>query len=167
MPISIMLNYYLDGEISVILDGFWYRKVPNIYTTSDVYEIFTGYDTSTASMYLESTMVESGIGIPIVHDKYSYCHGRSTTSKNVKSTAIFLHSYSNELDDLLLENIKRHYKYVIKLYSKSASPIINDYYMLIEAMYLTERIAQIKKVDLSNVDYSPMTKTLYNFKGTM
>ena len=76
IPVSILMNYYLNGKNSLMLDCIEETSF-NFELESDIYEIFSGYDTSTASKYLESTMVESGIGIPIVHDKYSYCHGRS------------------------------------------------------------------------------------------
>ena len=81
IPVSILLDYYLNGQNSIMLDCIGETSF-NFDLESDVYEIFSGYDTSTASKYLESTMVESGIGIPIVHDKYSYCHGRSTLGIN-------------------------------------------------------------------------------------
>ena len=81
IPVSILMDYYLNGQDSLILDCI--EESPfNFDLESDVYEIFSGYDTSTASKYLESTMVESVIGIPIVHDKYAYCHGRSTLGIN-------------------------------------------------------------------------------------
>ena len=74
IPCSILLNYYLDN--------YWYRIIDNLDsydfsfdTNCDAYEVFSGIETSTASKYLESTMIESGIGISIIHDKYSYCHG--------------------------------------------------------------------------------------------
>ena len=75
IPISVLINYYLNGDESFLDDIE--ECVFSFDTECDVYEIFSGYDTSTTSKYLESTMVESGIGIPIVQDKYSYCHGRS------------------------------------------------------------------------------------------
>lgn len=53
-----------------------------------MFEIFSGYETSTSSKYLEPTMLLSGIGIPIVHDKYTYCHGRSTLSTQNNNIAI-------------------------------------------------------------------------------
>ena len=78
IPCSVLLNYYLGKNLNHnILDLLEEYKY-NFNTDCDAYEIFTGIDTSTASNYLESTMVESGIGILIIHDKYAYCHGRST-----------------------------------------------------------------------------------------
>ena len=101
IPCSVLLNYYINNE--------WYRIIDdlesydfNFDTNCDAYEIFSGFDTSTASKYLESTMVESGIGIPIIHDKYSFCHGRSTLSTVSNNIAIYFDT-GTELDKLLLD----------------------------------------------------------------
>lgn len=158
IPVSILINYYMNGDMS-FLDDIEEKKFM-FDTECDVYEIFSGYDTSTTSKYLESTMVESGIGVPIVHDKYSYCHGRSTVSINNNSIAIFLNR-NTELDILLLSEISRYYKSVIVIDGKYKDMILDDYQMLVQAMYLTKFIAESKSKDLSKVDYSPLCKTLY------
>lgn len=158
IPVSILINYYMNGDMS-FLDDIEEKKFM-FDTECDIYEIFSGYDTSTTSKYLESTMVESGIGVPIVHDKYSYCHGRSTMSINNNSIAIFLNR-NTELDILLLSEISRYYKSVIVIDGKYKDMILDDYQMLVQAMYLTKFIAESKSKDLSKVDYSPLCKTLY------
>lgn len=164
IPISVLINYYLNGDESFLDDIE--ECVFSFDTECDVYEIFSGYDTSTTSKYLESTMVESGIGIPIVHDKYSYCHGRSTMSINNNSIAIFLNR-NTELDRLLLREISKYYKNVIVIDGKYKDMILDDYQMLVQAMYLTKFIAESKSKDLSKVEYSPLCKTLYKCKFTM
>ena len=164
IPISVLINYYLNGDESFLDDIE--ECVFSFDTECDVYEIFSGYDTSTTSKYLESTMVESGIGIPIVHDKYSYCHGRSTMSINNNSIAIFL-KRNTELDRLLLREISKYYKNVIVIDGKYKDMILDDYQMLVQAMYLTKFIAESKSKDLSKVEYSPLCKTLYKCKFTM
>lgn len=164
IPISVLINYYLNGDESFLDDIE--ECVFSFDTGCDVYEIFSGYDTSTTSKYLESTMVESGIGIPIVHDKYSYCHGRSTMSINNNSIAIFLNR-NTELDRLLLREISKYYKNVIVIDGKYKDMILDDYQMLVQAMYLTKFIAESKSKDLSKVEYSPLCKTLYKCKFTM
>ena len=133
---------------------------------NDIYEIFSGYDTSTASKYLESTMTESGIGIPIVHDKYGYCHGRSTLSINYNNIAIYLNR-DTELDKLLIEELKKYYKDVIVISSEEKDPVKADFDMLVQSMYLTKYIAQTKQKDLSGVDYNPIVKKLYKYKGEL
>ena len=158
IPVSILINYYMNGDMS-FLDDIEEKKFM-FDTECDIYEIFSGYDTSTTSKYLESTMVESGIGVPIVHDKYSYCHGRSTMSINNNSIAIFLNR-NTELDRLLLSEISTYYKNVIVIDGKYKDMVLDDYQMLVQAMYLTKFIAESKSKDLSKVEYNPLCKTLY------
>ena len=103
VPCSILMDYYLDGDVNQVLD-LYNEEEYSFDTSIPLYEIFGGIDTSSAAKYLESTMTESGIGIPIVHDKYSYCHGRSTLCKNYPSTAIYFDTHS-DLDKLLLSEL--------------------------------------------------------------
>lgn len=158
IPVSILINYYMNGDMSFLDDIE--ERVFSFDTECEVYEIFSGYDTSATSKYLESTMVESGIGVPIVHDKYSYCHGRSTMSINSNSIAIFLNR-NTELDRLLLSEISGYYKNVIVIDGKYKDMVLDDYQMLVQAMYLTKFIAESKSKDLSKVEYNPLCKTLY------
>ena len=163
IPVSILMNYYLDGKNSTMLDCI--EEVSFDFDLgSDIYEIFSGYDTSTASKYLESTMVESGIGIPIVHDKYSYCHGRSTLGINYNGVAIY-YNRNTEFDKMMLEELKKYYKTIIIIDSKFEDEILDDYQMLIQSMYLTKYIAEKKSKDLSKVEYSPIVKKLYRYSG--
>ena len=160
IPVSILINYYLNGQDSLILDCI--EESPfNFDLESDVYEIFSGYDTSTASKYLESTMVES---IPIVHDKYSYCHGRSTLGINYNGIAIY-YNRNTEFDRMMLEELKHYYSRIVIIDSKFEDQILNDYQMLIQSMYLTKYIAEKKSKDLSKVEYSPIVKKLYKYNG--
>lgn len=163
IPISILINYYLDGKNNSMLDCIEESSF-NFDLESDVYEIFSGYDTSTASKYLESTMVESGIGIPIVHDKYSYCHGRSTLGINYNCIAIY-YNRNTEFDLMMLEELKKYYSMIITIDSKFKDQILDDFQMLIQSMYLTKYIAEKKLKDLSKVEYSPIVKKLYKYSG--
>ena len=163
IPVSILMNYYLNGTNSPILDSIEATSF-DFDLGSDVYEILSGYDTSTASKYLESTMVESGIGIPIVHDKYSYCHGRSTLGINYNGIAIY-YNRNTEFDRMMLEELKQYYSRIVTIDSKFEDQILDDYQMLIQSMYLTKYIAEKKSKDLSKVEYSPIVKKLYKYNG--
>lgn len=163
IPISILLDYYLDGDNKKIIELIEPKEF-NINNNSDIYEIFTGYDTSTSSKYLESTMVESGIGIPIIHDKYSFCHGRSTFGINYNSSIIYFNR-NTEFDKMILEELKKYYQTIIIIDSKYKDSIIDDYQMLIQCMYLTKYLAEKKEKDLSKVEYSPIVKKLYKYNG--
>lgn len=109
-------------------------------------------------------MVEAGIGIPVIHDKYSYCHGRSTLSKNYNNIAIYF-NLGTDLDKLLLSELTKYYKEVIVLDSKPA--LLSEYNLLVKCMYLTKYIASKKEKDLSGVDYNPIVKKLYRFKSSV
>lgn len=163
IPISILMNYYLDGKNSPMLDCIGESSF-HFDLESDVYEIFSGYDTSTAAKYLESAMIESGIGIPIIHDKYSYCHGRSTLGINYNSIAIY-YNRNTEFDLMMLEELKKYYSIIITIDSKFKDQILDDFQMLIQSMYLTKYIAEKKLKDLSKVEYSPIVKKLYKYSG--
>ncbi len=163
IPVSILMDYYLNGRDNPMLESIEEASF-DFDIESDIYEIYSGYDTSTSSKYLESTMVESGIGIPIVHDKYAYCHGRSTLGINYNGTAIY-YNRNTEFDELMLEELKQYYSRIITIDSKYEDQILDDYQMLIQSMYLSKYIAEKKNKDLSKVEYSPIVKKLYKYKG--
>lgn len=162
IPVSILMDYYLEGEDNKLLDLILEKDFS--FEPSHVYEIFSGYDTRTAAKYLESTLVESGIGIPIVHDKYSYCHGRSTLSTVQQSNAIYFNR-GTEFDKMMVEELKQYYQDVIVIESKSRDQVIDDFQMLVQAMYLTKYLAEKQSKDLSKVEYSPVNKKLYKYSG--
>ena len=161
IPISVLLDYYSDGENIDIKECEF-----SFDTSCDAFEIFSGSDTKTTSTYLESTMSEAGLGLPIVHDKYGYCHGRSTLSINYNNIAIYLNR-DTDLDIILIEELKKYYKDVIVISSSEKDPIKADFDMLIQSMYLTKYIAETKEKDLSKVDYNPIVKKLYKYKGNL
>lgn len=165
IPVSILMDYYLNGKDKDIVDSIQEQDF-DFEPENDIYEIYTGHDTSTASKYLESTITESGIGIPIVHDKYSYCHGRSTLNMNYKGVAIYFNR-NTEFDRVMLEELKKYYKTIIIIDSKFEDDILDDYQMLIQCMYITKYIAEKKEKDLSKVDYSPIVKRLYKYNGNI
>lgn len=164
IPMSIMLDYYLDGNTNIISE-ILSTTSPEIEDNT-TFEIMSGYDTSSAHTYIESTMLEAGLSIPIVHDKYSYCHGRSTTSYHNNHSLIYFDK-ETELDKLMLEELKEYYDKIIILKSKYSDPIIDDYYLTIKSMLLTKQLATLQKKDLSRVEYSPVVKKLYKYEGSM
>jgi hypothetical protein len=165
IPMSIILAYYLDNDMNIIKEILNNTHEFN-FSDTDIYEILSGYETNTASKFIESTLTESGIGIPIIHDKYDFCHGRSTLNYNYNSNLILLNTNS-ELDELYNSTLDNYYNSVIRLNRKYDDDIVNDYYFTYLSMFLCKRIAEAKKKELSIVDYSPLVKKLYYFKGGM
>ena len=175
MPMAILLyvkEIPIRGELEFLIERmFWKVKEEDLNIHHNkVYEILTGYDTMTASHFLESTMTESGIATPVVHDKYDYCHGRTTLSYKSNNGLIIFDS-NKELDRLILENAKNYYTEIVKInkYYKGEDGIniCNDFYDTICSMYLAKHLAENKNMDLSKVDYSPFVKKLYLYRGEM
>lgn len=164
IPMTIVLLYYSNDFplVEDILSLPFEEKIKS----SDIYEILSGYDSSVAATFIESTMVESGIGIPIIHDKYDFCHGRSTLGYSYPSTFI-LFDCRNELDQLYQKELESYYGNITTITKKFDDDIVNDYYFTYMSMLLCKKVAEQKKKDLSNVAYSPLVKKIYYYKGEM
>ena len=163
IPCSILLNYYIGNNKEIIIDSTdSYNYSFDVNCTA--YEMFSGLETSAASKFLESTMVESWIGLPIIHDKYSYCHGRSTLATTNNNIAIYF-NLNTELDKLLINELPKYYKDVIIL--NTCDSIMSEYILLIKCMYLAKYITEEKSKDLSGVDYNPIVKKIYKYNGNL
>ena len=163
LPCSILLSYFLDGNKDRVIE-LLEKEDFEFDGCEEVFEIFSGYETSVAAKYLESTLIEAGLGIPIIHDKYSYCHGRSTTCLHHNSTVIYFNG-GTELDKLLLKELPKYYKRIIPI--DISKGLEGDFQALVRAMYLTKNLADSKKMDISGVDYNPIVKQLYKYNGEM
>lgn len=170
MPMTILYQYFNGFDFytfkNILKEMFLKASGVNI-GKNNIYEILTGYDSITASSFLESTMVESGIAVPVIHDKYNYCHGRTTLSYH-SNNGLILFDSKKELDKLFISDLEKYYDEVVILENLYENDIVsNDFYWTLKSMYLMKKLALNKSCDLSRVDYSPMVKKLYNYKGEM
>ena len=165
IPMTIVLLYYLDNDISVIKE-ILSTNINFDLNDKTIYEVLSGYESNTASTFIDSTLTESGIGIPIIHDKYEYCHGRSSLNHHFNNNIIFFNNYK-ELDKLFEKELPKYYENIIKIDKKYSDDIINDYYFTYVSMLLCKDLAIKHNKDLSNVDYSQIVKKLYKYKGEM
>lgn len=163
-PMAILLSYYLRGDISKIkeiLNGS--RYVSSI--TSSTYEVMSGYESSVASKYLDSTLTEAGLGECIIHDKYDYCHGRSTIGLNKDNVMIYFDG-KTELDGLLLSLLND--RKIVRIPYQYDDSIINEFYLIYQSMLLTYGISLDSGKGLSKVDYdSKIVKKVYKYQGRM
>jgi len=177
IPMGELLKYYLhrqgineeDYLNSIIRDTF-NNTLMNYDIDSNIFEIMAGDDTNTPAHILESTMTESAIGIPLIHEKYDYCHGRSVTSSTNKGehTLIYLLNQETELDQLLLKLIPHNYKNVIILKSGTNDRLVGEYILSLKAVLLCNYIAKMKGMGLSQVEYDPsVVKKLYVYQGDL
>lgn len=168
MPISILLSTKYNKETKdIIIDIF--DKIKNELIeikNNNVYEIIYGNEVKAASTYLESTMVESAIAFPILHEKYSFCHGRSKTSYDNENGLILFNS-NKEYDKIILEEWDKYYTELVKIDKYSDEVLLNDYYATLKSIYITKALAENKNKDLSDIKYSPLVKKVYFFKGDM
>lgn len=171
VPMSILYNISMGLRnshfISIIEEMF--DKVKVNIKWNDIYEIIGGCEDETAMKYLRTTLIESGIAIPICHDKYNYCHGATTTSYKNNNGLIYLNNRNTDLDKLILQEAKKYYTEVIELngFYPNSDELTDEFFITLQAMYLTKKLAENKHEDLSGVDHSPLVYKLWNFKGTM
>lgn len=162
---TILLLYYTNNNISIV-EEILSKDITFDINDNIIYEVLCGYETISASKFIESTMVESGIGIPILHDKYNYCHGRTTLSKHNHHNLIHFNN-NTELDKLYINLLNDYYDNIILINKEYDDPIINDYYCTYISMLLCKQIAIKQNKDLAIVDYSPVAKKKYIYKGDM
>ena len=176
IPMSILLNYFLNSDKNELLElvGKLYlnaSKIEHDFNFNEeipLFEIMTGDNTYVASKILESTIVEAGLGTPVNHEKYSYHHGRSTLAHLHKnSNLIYLINMETNIDNELLTELKDKYRNIIILESKENDYIIGEFYLALKSLFLCKSIAEQQKKDLSVVEYSPVVKKLYRYKGGM
>lgn len=170
MSMSVLLSYYYKDAKSFIsssIDEVMYKTF-NISRDNFDYDVMSGNDTISAERYLDSTFTESGLGNILVHKKYDFCHGRSTLAYKSKRNLIYLVANRKELDNLLLDLLANRYEKIIVLESNFNDIVLDNYYLTLQAVYLSKYIAELKNIDLSIVDYDKdLCKTLYKYNGAM
>ncbi len=161
IPLMILLLYYMNDTqlIEEILDS-----ETGLVSDNDHYEVMSGYETSTAATLFESSIIESGMGSCVLHDKYNYCHGRINITKSVSSDLVFFRMNS-ELDDVLYETLQKYYKKILLIERRYEDDVINDAYASIIALKFIRNIARLKGVDISDMKELPDNDVLYRFNG--
>ena len=145
--------------------------LPVNFKDTDLIQIMTGYDTRVSSSVLESNLTESGISVPILHDKGSFCHGRSNLLfQYPKSKFIYLMHERKELDQVLMDLIGEEYSNLSIFDTEDLDDNIfwKEYYLLLQMYFLSKKIAEDKGMDLTQPEYNQkIIKKVYNFKGEM
>ncbi len=147
------------------------EQLDTSFKDTTLIQILGGYDTKIASSVLESNLVEVGLLAPVVHDKGSFCHGRSNLLfRYPNSQMIYLAHELKELDHVLIDTIRQEYSNVSIFSTDDLDDNIfwKEYYLTLQMYFLSKRIADEKKVDLTMPEYNPqLVKKLYGFKGEM
>ena len=134
-------------------------------------QIMSGYETKTSCSVLESNLVETGLVSPVIHDKGSFCHGRSNLLfQHPDSHVIYLCHQRRELDNILIELINREYSNISIFDTEDIKEdyFWKEYYLMLQMYFLSKKIADDKSIDLTQPEYNPkLVKKLYNFRGEM
>lgn len=141
------------------------------FKDTNLIQIMSGYDTTCSSSILESNMIETGTTGVVVHDKGSYCHGRSNLLfHNPESPIIYLTHQMKNLDNELLPILTQEYPNIFLFHTldEDASIFWKEYYLTLQMYFLSKKIADDKNIDLTMPEYNPrLVKKMYNFKGEM
>lgn len=141
------------------------------FKNTNLIQIMSGYETKVSSSVLESNLVESGACIPVIHDKGSFCHGRSNLAfQYPESKFIYLTHGKKELDQVLIDLIEEEYKNISVFSTEDLNDDIfwKEYYLLLQMYFLSRKIAEDKNIDLTQPEYNPkVIQKVYRFKGEM
>ena len=141
------------------------------FKDTSLIQIMCGYETKTSASVLESNLTEVGLAPAVIHDKGSYCHGRSNLLfQYPNSKLIYLSHGLKELDSLLIESINSEYSNISVFDTNDLSDNIfwKEYYLILQMYFLSKKIAEDKNIDLTQPEYNPtLVKKLYKFKGEM
>ena len=141
------------------------------FKDTNLIQIMSGYDTKVSSSILESNMIETGTSSVVVHDKGSFCHGRSNLIyQNPESPIIYLSHQMTELDNELLPMLTREYPNIFLFSTADQDENIfwKEYYLSMQMFFLSKKIADDKGIDLTMPEYNPnVVKKLYKYRGEM
>lgn len=141
------------------------------FKDTSLIQIISGYETKSSASVLESNLTEVGLTSSVIHDKGSYCHGRSNLLfQYPNSRIIYLSHGLKELDSLLIDAINSEYSNISVFDTSDLNDNIfwKEYYLILQMYFLSKKIAEDKNIDLTQPEYNPtLVNRLYKFKGEM
>lgn len=140
------------------------------FKDANIVNIMSGYDTRCSSFALESNLVEAGLCAPIIHDKGSFCHGRSNIVDN-NTPIIYLSHEQKKFDKFLIHTMSEEWSNILEINTSDLSDqdyIWREYYLLLQMYYLSKKIAEDKGEDLTKPNYNrKIIKPLYEYRGRL
>lgn len=141
------------------------------FKDTSLIHIMSGYETKTSSRVLESNLVEIGLSAPVIHDKGSFCHGRSNLLfQYPHSKVIYLCHQKKNLDYILIDLINSEYSNIsiFDTLDLDENYFWKEYYLTLQMYFLSKKIADDKGIDLTQPEYNPqLVKKIYKFRGEM
>ena len=141
------------------------------FKDTSLIQIMSGYDTKSSASVLESNLVEVGLSAPVIHDKGSFCHGRSNLLYQYpNSKFIYLTHKLKDLDTLIIDCLNNEYAnvYLFDTNDLDENVFWKEFYLMLQMYFLSRKIADDKNIDLTQPEYNQtLVKKLYTFKGDM
>ena len=129
-------------------------------------DIFSGADTSSAAIDLESKFIESGLGRVVIHDKKDFSHGRfNIIEKYAPDLVIFLENDTGEYSSKLLKYLqKRDHLYICHLKTQVGG-VWGDLDLVIATQFFTKYLSRTIGYDMAKPDYPRDAMTLYRYSN--
>lgn len=132
----------------------------------NIFNIFTGDFTESASSDLESKIVESGIYNCLVHEKKNFSHGRFVNYEHLShnQNIYFKQKTTSLYEEKLLEYLKKGQNLIIE---SRYDGILCEYDLLISSQYLIYYISNFLNIDISKPTYTEDAMKIYFYKGEL
>ncbi len=159
---DLLIKDMLDNAKSLV------QSIDYDFGGSQIIQVLSGYDSLVSQSALESSLIETGASSVVIHDKGSFCHGRSNLLYRYSdSPVIFLGSVFSDFNDLL-KSVLCDYKVLDFSSIKYDSLYLEEYYKVVLMYYLSLKICLDKNIDMTMPDYDErVVKKLYSYKGGM
>ena len=168
-PISFLLDS--TTSLNLELDSSEIKKMNDNFKDTSLIQIISGYETKSSASVLESNLTEAGLTSSVIHDKGSFCHGRSNLLfQYPNSYIVYLCHQRKKLDNILIKLINQEYSNILIFNTEDIEEnyFWKEYYLILQMYFLSKKIADDKNTDLTQPEYNPkLIKKLYNFRGEM
>lgn len=185
VPASFFAKYYYEKEkIGSDFDTFMYerldywnnywkdyfktnhKELKNIFKEKGVIDTFYGDYTTSATLDLESKIVESGVYRITMHEKKNFSHGRFISMEHNNSNVViyFKTKSVGMYEKKLLKYLKENANSMIMIESEYEN-LLGEFDLLLSVQYLTKYIADLIDKDLSKPAYSEEAMKIYRHTG--
>lgn len=166
MPMAVLFLYYTDNNVELLKEMLNSDAEFDVDPENEIYEIMFGYENRVSARLLESTITEGALGVPLLHDKYNYCHGRYQLNVVMKNDLIYF-VRDTELDELYLKELKNCYDRIITIPQKYEDPVIADFHTVVLCFKFLKKMAEAKGTDFCRKDVPDHGQRFYTFRGKM
>lgn len=144
-----------------------YRKqLQRLFQKGNLVSIFTGDYTTTASIDLESKIMESGIFNCIIHEKKNFSHGRFINYEHFSNqVSIYLkQKHETEYEKTLITYLNEDQLIILE---SDFDGIIGEFDLLIATQYFMYYVSNLIDIDISKPTYHEEAMKLYYYKGDL